>query len=204
MSPTSDDDVVKSVTRTGQIIIGALVSGVLVAVVAAVMIDILPKQPAVVPLEAVPGANIFAGWGIGGTVPIITAMVVAVALVELPLAFVIPALVTRRGRQQIAQTASPSPQPGGAVVPPAVPATPSTETGRLAALHLPSLLIGAAMIEGLAFFAAIAYWIERNPIALGLAVVLIALLIARIPSAGRVERWIERQREKLIDERNRA
>ena len=57
----------------------------------------------------------------------------------------------------------------------------------LPAAFLTQLIIGAAMNEGAAFFALVAYLIEKNPIALGLAVVLIAGVITRFPTAGRVE-----------------
>ena len=70
----------------------------------------------------------------------------------------------------------------------------------LPAAFLTQLIVGAAMNEGAAFFALVAYLIEKNPIALGLAVVLIAGVISRFPTTGRVERWIEQQQEKLRED----
>jgi hypothetical protein len=204
MSALSDEKTVGNVTRTSQIMVGALVAGVVTTVAAAVLIDLRPRQQAAAQVEAGPGANNFAAWPPGGTAPIITYCAVAFAVVVLPVSFVVPDLVTRQGRQTIAQGRLHPPLSSGAAGPVAGAPAAATETGMLAALYMPNLIIGAAFHEGLAFFAAVAYMVEKNLIALGLALLLIALLIARFPTAGRVERWIEQQREKLHDEAYRA
>jgi hypothetical protein len=59
------------------------------------------------------------------------------------------------------------------------------------------LIVGAAISEGLAFFAGVAFFIERSPIALGAALVFVAALIARFPTHRRVQLWIEHQRDQL-------
>ena len=58
--------------------------------------------------------------------------------------------------------------------------------------------------EGVAFFAGVAYFVSKNPIALGLALLLVGALILRFPTIGRVQRWIDQQQEKLILERQSA
>ncbi len=60
-----------------------------------------------------------------------------------------------------------------------------------------SAIIGAALNEGPAFLAGVAYLIEQNPIALGVMLVLVAAMFVRIPTRDSVERWIEQQEEKL-------
>ena len=60
--------------------------------------------------------------------------------------------------------------------------------------------MGAAIIEGAAFFAATAYLLYGHPIALGVAIVMIGVSLARFPTRARTEHWIEQQQEKLRDE----
>ena len=61
--------------------------------------------------------------------------------------------------------------------------------------------MGAAINEGLTFFALIAYMIERQPIILGLVVLLILGLATRFPTLGRVRSWIEFQQDRLLQDR---
>ncbi len=82
-------------------------------------------------------------------------------------------------------------------------AVPSAPIG-LPLAYLNQLIVGAAMNEGAAFFAGVAYLIEKNPIALAIGLVLIAGVIARFPTASRVERWIEQQQEKLREDQLQA
>ena len=80
------------------------------------------------------------------------------------------------------------------------PEAVGTAPSGLCGVYLNQLIIGAAINEGAAFFAGVAYLLERNPIALAVALVLIAGVIARFPTANRVERWIEQQQEKLRED----
>ena len=81
---------------------------------------------------------------------------------------------------------------------------PAGDTGRLLPLYTTQLILGAAINEGMAFFAAIAYMLERHPIALGTAIVLLGGLIARFPTADRVNAWLDQQLEQLRIERQSA
>jgi hypothetical protein len=60
------------------------------------------------------------------------------------------------------------------------------------------------MLEGAAFFATIAYMLERNPIALATAIVLLGALVARFPTSDRVNAWLDRQLGLLQEERQSA
>ena len=62
-------------------------------------------------------------------------------------------------------------------------------------------ILGAAMIEGCAFFAVIAYFIEGGFVSLGLAGALLAGLAAHFPTLSRVTGWVDRQIELLEQER---
>ena len=117
----------------------------------------------------------------------------------LPMSFVIPLLVAKQQRRAIASGKLTADSP--------INATPgkgangaASSPGGLPVAFLTQLIVGAAMNEGAAFFALVAYLIEKNPIALAVAIVLIAGVIARFPTAGRVERWLEQQREKLRED----
>ena len=63
---------------------------------------------------------------------------------------------------------------------------------------------GSVLLEGGAFFAVIASMLERNPIALVTAIVLLAHLVARFPTADRVNDWLDRQLGLLQEERQSA
>jgi len=204
MSAISDQDTITNVTRTSQIIVGALVTGVLTFVAVAFMVDVRPDRQTRVPADARANANAPAGGRAATTDPFITYTAVIFAAVLLPLSFVLPNVVTARSLRALAGAASSPPSPSDRAVPATSPQAPQTETGKLAALYSSNLIIGAALNEGLTFFAAAAYLVEKNPIALGIALLLVAVLIARFPTAGRVERWIEQQREKLRAEGYRA
>jgi hypothetical protein len=84
---------------------------------------------------------------------------------------------------------------------------PPGDAGSLMAVFQGKIIVGAAMLEGGAFFAAIAYLVEGGPIALALAVVLWLGIAAHFPTLPRVIGWIERQlewldQERLLDQRS--
>ncbi len=54
-------------------------------------------------------------------------------------------------------------------------------------------IISSALFEGIGFFATIAFLLERNPIALGLAAVMILGVAAQFPTRSRIIGWVERQ-----------
>ncbi len=66
------------------------------------------------------------------------------------------------------------------------------------------LIIASALNEGPAFFAGVAYLIGKDTIALGVGVLLIAVLASRFPTRDRVARWIDEQQEKLILDKQAA
>lgn len=175
MSTVSDQDMIDQFTRICQIIVGALVSGVVIFLGIAASIDLGIRRPAD---------------------PFITYTAIAFAAVVLPLSIVVPGIIAARGRRAIAAGKSTLPPPPG-IGPDAL----ATEISQLAAVYQQQLIIGAAMNEGLAFLAAMAYLIEKSPIALGLAILLVLGLMLRFPTRRRVELWIDQQREKLIIER---
>jgi len=195
MSTISDQDTINQVTHVSQVILGTLIAGVLVFLGIAVMIDLGPNRPMVVGAGANAGAP--AGGQFAPTGPFITDTAVVFAAVLLPLSFVLPNLITARNRRAIASGAALSSGPSGKAVSATGPQAAQTEFSKLTMLYGTQLIVGAALNEGLAFFASLAYLIEKNPIALGLALLLVAGLVVRFPTSSRIQRWTEQQREKL-------
>ena len=66
------------------------------------------------------------------------------------------------------------------------------------------MIVGAAINEGAAFFAGVVYLITKNPVALGVGLLLVAVMVARFPTATRIQRWVEMQHEKLREEQQTA
>jgi hypothetical protein len=201
MSTIDDEAALDSSSRTFQIIVAALIAGV--AIFLGIAFAIAPIVPPARPAVGGGGAG-------GGPLPAMASMelgeilawvAVALAAIGLPLSFVIPAQISRGMRRGIAM---------GKWTPPVAPNTPRGsispdalrfDTGTLAVAYQTQFLIGAAINEGLAFFALAAYMIGRNPIALGLALLLIAALIFRFPTRMRLAAWIERQQELHLQDR---
>jgi hypothetical protein len=113
--------------------------------------------------------------------PVITVASIVVAASAVPLSFLLPAVFTQGTIRQIAREPKP----------------PEGDAARLAKLFVPLTIMGAALTEGVAFLAAIAYMIEGKPYALALAVLLILATAARFPWPGAVQSWVERQKERL-------
>jgi hypothetical protein len=215
MSTAGDAELTDRITRTCQIIIGALVVGVLFFLGIAASIDLGTSRP--VGPGAVAGqpaarqdgkpeairrpdanANPNAGgfWDAFVSGPFLTYTAIAFAAIMLPLSLVVPGTIVAQNRRALAAGKSTVSPPQGIGT-----ETPATETGRLAMIYQQQLILGAALNEGPAFCAAAAYLIEKSPIALGLAMLLVVGLILRFPTRRRVELWIDQQREKLILDR---
>jgi hypothetical protein len=118
--------------------------------------------------------------------PVLTAISLLFALMVIPLSIVVPTLLTDSRRKQIAKTPPPHDRP------------------ELIATYQTQKIVGGALNEGAAFFTAIAYFVERNPVALGLTVLLILGIVARFPTRAKVEEWLEDQLQKLSQERQSA
>ncbi len=75
---------------------------------------------------------------------------------------------------------------------PMVPAPPGVgDVQPLKEMYMTRLILGAAILEGAAFFNVVAYILERQPISLVVAGVLVILLLAQMPTWGRMQGWAE-------------
>jgi hypothetical protein len=119
-----------------------------------------------------------------GNLPVLSVAAIVAAATAVPLSLVLPRLVTDARRKQIAAT----PAEGDAA--------------RLMASYQVGTIVGAALNEGAAFLAVMAYMLERQPYALALALVLIAGVALRFPRRAAVEQWVEDQLG-IVDELRR-
>jgi hypothetical protein len=185
---SGDQEAIRPIAIQGQIIVGALLAGLLCFLVITTVIDVGPKP------AGAPGAA-----AVEPPMPIITYLAVASGAMLLPVSFVVPVLVSKKQRQaMLSGQASDGPRPATA---PCVRSWgANTPIGGFPAAFLIQLIMGCAISEGAAFFALVAYLLEKNPLSLTMALVLIAAIIMRFPTSGRVGRWIEQQEEKLRGE----
>jgi hypothetical protein len=202
VSPDSQS-AIDQVTRTTQIITGALITGVTTFLLIVVFLVHFMGfgAPAAAPGQAAgpnpnvsaagavnPGNNPAAGQQPATSIPILTYLSVAVGVMLLPMSFILPNIMAAQSLRAAAARKpdgkpSPTPSSGGAPAP--------------AMAFQNSAIIAGALNESPIFFAGIAYLIEQNPIALVVAGVLLAAMLLRFPTRDRVERWIALQEEKL-------
>jgi hypothetical protein len=197
MSTDSDAALIGRITRECQIIIGTMMTGVVFFLGFMTAIRATPPpQPAATPGggagasgPAAPQQGIDAGrlW---------TWLAVGVAALDLPLSVILPNLMTGQNRRAMAQGKSTAPQTsldGTELI--------ESDTGKLAMAYQSQLTLGAALNEGAAFLACIAYRMGRDPITLGVAILLLGAIAVRFPTTHRVSLWIAREEEMLSLER---
>ena len=201
----NESELIDSTTRTCQIIGGALIMGVVSMVGVATVIDPMgggrARAGVVDGLKRDPGLAQRAERN--DVSDLLKWLAVGFTAVTLPLSFWLPRWITAQNRRSIAAgtwapqgriNTTSDPTPFG-------PEALKSDTGKLAVVYQTQFIIGAALNEGPAFFAVIAYMMGRNPIALGLAAVLLAAILVRFPTRVRVGDWMERQQELLEEDR---
>lgn len=109
---------------------------------------------------------------------------------------VVPPLVLRSQRRQIAAGQWPPSDSGDSS-----PAAPMSDAGKLCAAYTVRAIVAVALLEGAAFFAIVAYRQEREPLALGAAILLTAMIATHLPTPGRVAAWVEGQLARLDEDR---
>jgi hypothetical protein len=162
--------------RVMQIIAGALILGVVVFLGVVLLVvhgrnrgqGVMPAQP----------------------LPVISLMAVAMLAVCGPLAFVIPAVVTKSSLRQILSGTWRAP-PG------ADPAMTATVGGRLMGVRQTTLIVGMALLEGTAFLGCTAYLSDARPFVLAVVGVAVLLMLCKFPTEAGVRAWLERQAEAL-------
>jgi hypothetical protein len=198
MSTESDEALIGRVARQSQIIVGALITGVVIFLGIATVVDVTPFPP------PRPGAGAGAGGVMGApreldAGQLLTWLAVGSAALSLPLSFIVPNLIVKQNRRAIAAGKWPLSQTSFNSS-----AATDSDTGKLATVYSTQLILGAALIEGAAFFAGVTYLLTKNPIVLGVAILLVVVMVLRLPTAHRVTLWISKQEEMLFLERQAA
>jgi hypothetical protein len=214
MSTTNDQEVIDAVTRRSQMIVAGLIAGVVFLLAVSIVLDPLGSGRRRVVAGAGPGA--VQGRGADAkAVPrpamvsvdfegIITWVEVAFAAMLLLISFVVPGRIATQNRRSIAAGTWTPPSGQNPPRPPFGPEVLESDPGKLAFVYQTQFIVGACSIQGVAFFAALAYMGGKEPIALGLGFLLLATLIVRFPTRARVAAWIDRQEELLVQERRAA
>ncbi len=185
MTTLDNAEAVRGVTRMTQIIVGSLALGLLVFLTI-VLFVIEPTGPPAGPDRANP---------LG--LPLLTLLAVVFGVVALVLSFLAPGMVIAGGLKQIAERPPGDPAPTDPWK--EGPTLPANDVGGLLPLFQIQLIIASALTEGAAFFALIAYMVERHPFALGLAALLIVVLLSRFPTLDRVHGWLDDQSARLAN-----
>ncbi len=187
--PENDPEAIEPVVRTLQIIVASLVMGVVTFLV--IVVGFVPRfiGPQGGPAGGIPPV------GFGG-MQLITMAALFMGLSALVMSYVLPGVLVTSGRRQIARERK-IPEAGKKLS----PTVQASDPGRLLSLFQNQLIVGAALAEGGAFFAVIAYMLERHPAALVMAAVLLAVLMSRFPTRDRVAAWLDRQLVLLQEER---
>lgn len=179
MSVVQNPAPVEQTVRLLRIIVLAMLVGLASFLAAALFLRAQAKVPAKDPAAAA---------GLKEPLPALTVASYTFAMICVPLAYVVPRLVTESTVKKIAATPE---RPRGNVAP-------------LAAAYITQAIIGVALNEGPAFMAIVAYLREGNVIALFLAVALIAGVALRIPTLAGVSRWVDDQLTKVESLRRSA
>jgi len=128
-----------------------------------------------------------------------TLVLVLFAVADGAARLVVPPLVVRSGRRAILQ---------GSYQPP-VGGTPEQraafeeflartgDAGRLLAVFQTRLILAAALLEGVAFFAIVTYLVEGNGYGLAIALAMVVAILLHLPTRSGVIHWIEDQIEQM-------
>ncbi|HET6879379.1 MAG TPA: hypothetical protein VFI31_04465 [Pirellulales bacterium] len=125
-----------------------------------------------------------------------TYLACGMAVVSVAAWAIAPSVVARKLRRQIAAGTWPPPGQNETSL-----AAPSSDAGKLCAVYQVRTIIAIAILEGAAFFLVFAYQQHRDPWALGVAVLLMVMIAAHLPTRARVAEWVERQLLGLEEDR---
>jgi hypothetical protein len=173
-----DDPLPAAKLRTMQIIAAALLMGVLVFLFVVLYMVLVQNQ----------------GQPLGPPqdLPLVSLIAAVILVLNAPLVFVMPQILTQSSVKQIAAGTWKPPQGvSGAGF--------DTDTDKLLAVKQRTMLISLALIEGAAFCALIGFLLEGQYLALGVVGLAVILMLALFPSEGRVRAWLDQQLQRVAD-----
>lgn len=183
-----ESDTLAATTRVLRIIVGVMTAGLLFFLAVATFVGAPPGRRAGAPQQQRPEA-----------LPVISVIAFVGAATVVPLALVVPGIVVDSARKAIAAGTW---RPAQGPTAPAPDAPGATDAQKLTQVYVTRTIVGAALTEGAAFLAIMAYFLEGKPYALALAVALIAGVALWFPRPGSAEAWVEDQVERLDSQRH--
>jgi hypothetical protein len=160
-----------NVLRVAQILVLAMVAGVLVFGVITLVVG--------------------AGFQPMQDEAIISLAMVLFAITAVLARLFVPSLVTRTSCQQIVDRSGAAGMPGSG--------EPVVDDNQLAALFLKEKIIANALLEGACFALLVAFMLEGQAYTLGLAVLLVIGLAAGFPTQSSLDNWLQDKRRMLRD-----
>ena len=142
-----------------------------------------------------------AGAGQAADVPVMTYVASAMAAAAVCARLIIPGVLVAQARRKLRQGASAT----GRARPSAAAIDSAEQNGnvvKLAQIFVTRTITAAALLEGATFLLLIAFLIERSPLCLIFAALLLLALVALFPTPSRTAAWIEGQQRLLDEERS--
>lgn len=158
---------IDGVVRTLRIIVFAQIVGVLLFT-GFVFFMLAPGE------DAAPGAD-----AADNALPLMTVMAMGFLFMAATARFVLIPVLTVAQRRQFAARAE--------------NLSPDERKTALLPMYQTLTIISVAILEGAAFFAAIAYMLEGHPLTLVCVLILVTGILLHFPSRGRVESWVDGQ-----------
>ena len=174
-------DLIDHVVKSLRIIVGMLVFSLILFI--SICAAIRPTESKPAPTVEAAAVQVPAD----AKLPLLTVLSFLFAATILPLSVVLPGIVGDSLRKKLAAGKSAAGDVPG-----------------LISIFQTKTIMAAALSEGPAFFAAVAYLIEGNPIDLALAALLTVCVGLRFPTRARVDHWLEGQLSRLQIERQDA
>jgi hypothetical protein len=188
MTGTSWHEEAGKIARTLQIIVGAMTAGAALFLAIAWILGPQVKPPGpMLPVSLTLIAFVLAGAGFAAR-------------------FFVLRNITSKARREIANGIY---QPVGLMRPTSLPSPDTADNRRdphrdakyLLSVFLHKTIVSAALFEGWAFFATIAYLIEGDPVSFALAAFLVLGVGAHFPTHSRAIGWVQGQLDTLEQER---
>jgi hypothetical protein len=132
---------------------------------------------------------------------VVTSIALGYALASIPLRIVVPRIIVAQSRRKIREGRWPTAQETSTAIADNAPSE-IDDLGMLAQVLLTQTIIAAAILEGAIFFLLVAYLVERSPLSLMMAAVLIVAIAASMPTTRRCYEWIKTQKRLLDEERS--
>jgi hypothetical protein len=184
MPPVDLENDLGPFVRTQQIIVAALLMGVVMFASVAVFIQFPNHGDAQRP-----------AFGL------LTFVAIGFAAAAIAAGIVAPAAIVKNARRGIAQGTWTPPQGPQVTQPFSNLVTRHGDAGKLVSVYQTKMIVAAAIPEGAAFFASITYMLEGSLISVALVGLLMFAIAWQFPTVSRVSGWIEEQLRLIAEEK---